>query len=382
VILWVLLPAVVLAAVFLKGFRRWLSSMAGAVWILVALAVMSVLGLAIGQGLPPQAYTDRYGDVVGAMIYRAGFAEIFTSWYFLGLAAVLALSLVACSFGRLVRMARVGGRGWLSRAGSLTIHLSLVVILAGAVVTGAFGFRYSAPYYLAAGDEMDVEEGGFTVRVDAASTEFTPNGMVSEYYSDVTVIEEGKEVLSQRIEVNHPLIMNGVGLYQSEMLPSATSVKEVLLGVILRTEDGEEPLATIPVPFQEEYTIPGTDVTLEVLEFLSDFTYDIETRTAHLASLGHRNPAVLVRVSKAGEVVADRWVFADTQVHRDDSGLPCRLFLLDYLPDFEHGITRFEFSHQPGTPLLFVGFAAMSLGLALTFWTRGERVGERADGER
>ncbi|MCK4915792.1 MAG: hypothetical protein KAS89_06450, partial [Candidatus Eisenbacteria sp.] len=61
------------------------------------------------------------------------------------------------------------------------------------------------------------------------------------------------------------------------------------------------------------------------------------------------------------------------QTHRSDAGLPCRIFLFSYLPDYERGLTRFELSRQPGTPLLFIGFAAMSLGLCLTFWTRTGR---------
>ena len=375
-----MVAAVVIPAVFLKKFRRWLSSMTGAVWILVVLAVMSLLGVSIGQGLPPDAYTDRYGQVLGSFVYRSGLSEIFTSWYFLLFAAVLAVSLIACSFGRLKKLAAVRGRGRASRVGSLLLHVSMVVILAGGVVTGVFGFRYAAPVYLSAGDEMVVEEGGFTIRVNAASTEFSDEGTVSEYFSDVVVIEDGEEVLSRRIEVNRPLIHNGVGLYQNEMLPSATSVREVLFGIVIVSEDGESPLSTITVPFNEEFEVPGTDISLKVLEFLADFTYDIESGTASLVSISHRNPAVLVRISEAGSVIDDRWIFADVQTHRSDAGLPCRIFLFNYLPDYERGLTRFELSHQPGTPLLFVGFAAMSLGLCLTFWTRTGR--KEADAPR
>jgi hypothetical protein len=371
--LWLVVAAVLVPAVFLKKFRRWLSSMTGAVWILVVLAVMSLLGVTIGQNLPPDAYTDRYGQALGSFVYRSGLSDIFTSWYFLLFAAVLAASLVACSFGRLKRLATAPGRGRAPRVGSLLLHVSMVVILAGGVVTAVFGFRYAAPVYLSAGDEMVVEEGDFTIRVKAASTEFSDEGVVSEYFSDVVVIEDGEEILSRRIEVNKPLIHNGVGLYQNEMLPSATSVREVLFGIVIVTEDGESPLSTITVPFEEEFEVPGTDISLKVLEFLADFTYDIESGTASLVSISHRNPAVLVRISEAGSVIDDRWIFADVQTHRSDEGLPCRLFLFNYLPDYERGLTRFELSRQPGTPLLFIGFAAMSLGLFLTFWTRTGR---------
>jgi cytochrome c biogenesis protein len=227
---------------------------------------------------------------------------------------------------------------------------------------------------------MEVPEAGFSVRVDKASTVFSPEGMVSEYFSDVTVIEDGREVATHHIEVNHPLKYHGVGIYQYEMLPSATSVDTVLLGISMCTPDGEGPLRQLVLPYNEDYTIPGTDVSLKVLEFLADFTYDIERRTAELVSVRHRNPAVLVQISEADSVVAARWVFADVQTHRDDTGLPCRVFLLDYAPDFKNGLTRFEISRQPGTPLVYLGFAAMSLGLVLTFWMGGGRSGGEPTG--
>ncbi|MBN2564773.1 MAG: cytochrome c biogenesis protein ResB [Candidatus Eisenbacteria bacterium] len=367
--IWLVLLAIVLIALLLRGFRKWISSMAGAVSILAVVAALTLSGVLIGQNLPREAYLDRYGDAVGTFILRSGLSEVFSSWYFILLVSVLGVSLIACSFGRLRGLATVRARRRPRRVGSLILHLSLVVVLAGAVVTAIFGYRYPGTVYLGAGDTMDIPEGGFSLRVDAASTEFAENGMVSEYFSDVTVIDDGQEVMTRRIEVNHPLIYGGVGVYQHEMLPSPTSLEEVVLGISMRTKDGDGPLRHLVLPYNDDFTIPGTDVSLKVLEFLSDFTYDIERRTAVLASVRHRNPAVLVQVSEAGSVLADRWVFADVQTHRSDEGLPCRIYLLDYVPDFEHGLTRFEISHQPGTPLIYAGFAAMSLGLILAFWT-------------
>lgn len=368
--LWLVVVAAALPAILVRPFRRWLSSMAGAIWILSALTVLSLLGVMIGQNLPPEAYQTRYGATAGGLLVRSGLTDVFGSWYFLLLVSVLGVSLIACSAGRLrkIALARTGPR--VARAGLLVVHVALVVVLAAGVVTGVFGFRYVAPPYLGAGDEMVVVEGDFTIRVDAASTEFSEDGHVSEYYSDVTVLDAGREVLSQRIEVNHPLVYGGVGLYQHEMHPSPTLLDKAVLGVRVNAPEGEGPLCTYLVPFREEFAVPGTDITLKVLEFLSDFTYDIERRTAELASNRHRNPAVLVQLAQSGRVLDDLWLFADSPAHQTFEGMPCRVFLLDYVPDFSDGRTRFEVSRQPGTPLLFAGFLAMSLGLAMIFWTR------------
>ena len=251
-------------------------------------------------------------------------------------------------------------------------HASILVIVAGALWSTAASFRYPSQAYLSAGGTLDILAGGFTVRVDDAWTEVSETGMPIEYVSLVTVFENGREVRRHRIEVNHPLVHRGIGVYQLEMLPSATTVECALLDVVVPgVEGGRDGRAVrVDAPFGEETPVPGTGLSVKVVAFYADFAYDIERGTAGLRSVMHENPAVLVQVWEAGRVVGERWVFAAFAGHEGDSALPCRLFLLDYTPDFRNGLTRFEISRQPGAPLLFTGFAAMSFGLALVFWVR------------
>ncbi len=358
---------------------RWLSSMRTAVRLLVAITGLAVVGVLIGQQMPPQAYVDRYGHALGTIIFRAGLGNVFRTWYFAALAGLLTLSTVVCSLRRIAGLVRSPNRR-IRTLGSLVTHLSIALIAAGAVWTGVGGFRTAAPRYMEAGDVMDVPGGDFSIRVDAARTEFTEEGVLSEYLSDVTVLEDGVAVRRHRIEVNHPLVHHGIGVYQFEMLPSARSIDEALLGIVVpATGDDERPLhAEVPARPYERTPVPETDLSVEVLEFLADFTYDIETRTAGLASPRHENPAVFVQVWEGGRLAGEQWVFAGTPGHEAE-GMPCRLFFLDYRPDFDLGLTRFEFTRQPGTPLLFTGFAALSLGLCLTFWTRHAPPGAQGD---
>ncbi len=348
-----------------------------AVWLLIAMTALAVLGVLIGQQLPPEAYVARFGHVLGTLVFRAGLGDVFRSWYFVGLAGLLTLSTVICSFRRVARLVSVPGRR-LRTLGSLLTHLSIALIAAGSLWTAVGGFRYAASRYMEAGDVMEVPEGGFSIRVDAARTEFTDSGKRSEYLSDVTVLEDGVPVREHRIEVNEPLVHNGIGVYQFEMLPAAGSAREVLLGVIVPPpEDSLADAGAAAMPLHLEVPaapgvrvpVPETTLSVEVLEFLADFTYDIETGTAGLASPRHDNPAVFVQVWDDGRLAGEQWVFIGAVGHEAE-GIPCRLFFLDYIPDFDRGLTRFEFTRQPGTPLLFIGFAVLSLGLCLVFWTR------------
>jgi len=286
----------------------------------------------------------------------------------------LAAWVAACTWSRIVRAARVPGPGRVAKIGSLVTHVSIIVVIAGGLWMSVAGLRRAAPAYLAAGGELEVPEGGFSVRVDEAWTEFADSGMPVEYASLVTVLEDGREVRKHRIEVNQPLLHNGVGLYQLEMLPSATTVEDAVLEVVPM---GASQGVRVRAPFGQEVRVAGTALSVKVLAFYSDFTYDIERRTAALKSIRHENPAVLVQVGEAGEVVGERWVFAAFPGHEGDTTLPCRLFLADYTPDYRHGLTRFEISRQPGAPLLYAGFVAMSVGLALVFWFRVPLAGAR-----
>ncbi len=375
------LAVAAVVALSLRGVRVWLSRTGTAVAVLAITVVLVAVGVFVGQNLPAEAYADRYGPTLGPLLVQLGLSSVFTSWYFLLAVTVFALSILACTFGRIARLVRAG-RGRLSRIGSLVTHLALVVIIAGGIVTAIGGFRRPADRYVAAGGEIAVPEGGFTLRVDEARTEHTDEGVVSEYVSAVTVIEDGREVRTHRIEVNNPLVHRGIGVYQYEMLPAAESVDEVVLGVICADENGEEWIQELVLPFGEDVAVPGTSLSMKAVEFLSHFSYDIDRGTAVLVSVGHENPAVLVQVSEAGRVLGERWGFAGVRGHESGAGLPCRFFLIDYWPDFENGLTRFEFTRQPGTPLLYVGFGALSLGLILTFWVRMPGAGPPRRDER
>ncbi len=348
-----------------------------AVGLLIAMTALAVLGVLIGQQLPPEAYVERFGHAIGTLVFRTGLGNVFRTWYFIALAGLLTLSTVVCSLKRIATLITSPKRR-LRAFGSLITHLSIALIAAGGVWTAVGGFRQAAPRYMEAGDIMDVPEGGFSIRVDAARTEFTDDGVLSEYLSEVTVLEDGVEVRQHRIEVNEPLVHNGIGVYQFEMLPAASSAREVLLGVVIPPSTdtpgggGEAAMPLhleVPAALYERVQVLDTGIAVEVLEFLSDFTYDIETRTAGLASPRHDNPAVFVQVWENNRLAGEQWVFIGAAGHEAE-GIPCRLFFLDYIPDFDRGLTRFEFTRQPGTPLLFFGFAALSLGLCLVFWTR------------
>lgn len=126
--------------------------------------------------------------------------------------------------------------GW-TRFGVYVVHSSILIILIGAIIGSprVSNSLLRNPYFAFKGgvnipesQQSDVIYSfltqkplplGFTVRCDSFKIDYYPNGMPKDYVSVLTVLEDGKEVLTKVVEVNEPLIYKGVTFYQSSYQP-------------------------------------------------------------------------------------------------------------------------------------------------------------------
>ena len=113
-------------------------------------------------------------------------------------------------------------KGAFSRFGVFLIHGSIIIIAAGAVIGNFFGFE--AYMNLAEGQtkrEAELRRGTgaiilpFDLRLDRFVIKFYRNGAISEFRSEVSIIEKGRQVGQASIMVNHPLTYRGLTFYQS-----------------------------------------------------------------------------------------------------------------------------------------------------------------------
>ncbi|MFV2064322.1 MAG: cytochrome c biogenesis protein ResB, partial [Chloroflexota bacterium] len=144
---------------------------------------------------------------------------------------------------------------------SMAGHLSLVVILAGAVVGSAFGFR-DGQFMIAEGSTMPVpSSAGLSVRLDDfRDSYYVDTGGPSDYASDLVVFQDGAEVARQTVRVNEPLRYENVTFYQSFygtaaiMRVSDASGRELHAeGVPLawNADDGARKMGTFVLPDQD-----------------------------------------------------------------------------------------------------------------------------------
>lgn len=99
--------------------------------------------------------------------------------------------------------------------GTVIAHLSLVLILIGALVGSSLGFRNTG-LAVSVGSRVDVGNGtGLSVEARNFTDSYYTNGSPSDYASDLVLYRDGKQIDAATIRVNQPLRAGDVTFYQS-----------------------------------------------------------------------------------------------------------------------------------------------------------------------
>ncbi|MBN2299128.1 MAG: cytochrome c biogenesis protein ResB, partial [Deltaproteobacteria bacterium] len=113
--------------------------------------------------------------------------------------------------------------GRYSRSGMFLVHISILFILCGALIGALWGF--SGQMNIAEGAKSDTvrlfnakvpdKTLDFDVVCNDFNVDFYKTGMPKEYKTDLTIREDGRDVLTGSITVNHPLVYRGLKLCQA-----------------------------------------------------------------------------------------------------------------------------------------------------------------------
>jgi cytochrome c biogenesis protein len=280
-----------------------------AIFTLFTLSITAIIGTVIPQGENAAFYVKNYGAKTAQFFQILDIGDMYNSWWFLTLLGVLTANLIVCSFERIPRVWGIiqadnlalsaeriekmaGSRSWTlppgqlqqlsfekiltdhgwpatsrrettgtchfsqrgrwSRLGVYIVHGSILVIFIGAAVGEFFGYKGTVmlPELVTAGQIFATKTRqpiplGFEVRCDSFIVEFYDNGMPKTYRSQLTIIEEGKEVLTRDIEVNTPLTYRGITFYQS----SYQGYQDFIVRI---QKIGDEQSGLFNLPFQQQ----------------------------------------------------------------------------------------------------------------------------------
>jgi cytochrome c biogenesis protein len=261
-----------------------------------------------------------------------------------------------------------------TRLGVYIVHLSILIILAGAII-GIF-FGYNAFLNLPEGETSSVsykDRGveiplGFDLRCDNFEVEYYPNTeMPKAYKSWLTVLKNGQEVMKKTIVVNDPLKFDGVTFYQSSfgMHPEGFARGVVILKAA--SKEGEAQQFNLKVG--HKFTIPGTALEGHVRDFSPALSFD-ESGKAFTFAEQMVNPAIYVDFSDKGVQKYSGWLmkrFPKTWDLPDGN----RVAFLDL---WGVQYTGMQVRKDPGVGIVYLGCIIMSIGLYMTFFMSHRRI--------
>ena len=320
-----------------KGVFKLLSSMKTGLFLLLLLGAASSLGSLIPQGEVPDFYKAHYGELLGSFILLLSLNTLYSSWWFILLGAAFALNLLFCSVNRVKTLNSLRGLG------SLILHLSMLIIFAGSLVSGVLG--KDEYIELGIGEEMNLATKGFpeyNLKVNDFQIEYYDTQEPKQYISDLTLAGNGKEV-NTAIRVNNPLKAEGFTIYQQSY---GWKVKGTI-----KLAGSEKSFALIN---GDEFPIKD-DILLKVI-FVPDFDPQSGTlqskspfpNNPHLAcALIHHEQMLGVEVIPQGKTL-------------EIAGYPITF------ASYQH-YTGLEVKQDPGVKIVYTGFGLMVIGFLLRY---------------
>jgi len=250
------------------------------------------------------------------------------------------------------------------------VHTSLLLIFAGGIIDGIFG--YSGFMALQNGQTSNtilLRKGGtrqlpFAVKCNGAGQENYADGSPKRWWSRLAVVENGQQVEAKEIVVNDPLIHNGLRFYQASF-GSTGKLEGLKVAVTQEAGSSRELTLAMNEPVQLD---PKTTVMLA--EYIPDFF--IRDNQIFKKSDDPVNPAFRLQVKNtATGDDAKLWMFP---AYNPAAQGEYSQYKFDFREMKMGYFTGLEVSHEPGQWLVWAGCLLMGAGLFVAFYLVHMRV--------
>ena len=266
-------------------------------------------------------------------------------------------------------------KGKISRLGAYITHISLIIIFIGALIGSFWGYKAYAqimenqsvdkaellnkPLFSKFGDSVPL---GFQVRCDKFTLKMYESGMPSDYLSDLTIIDGGKEVLKKRIRVNDPLDYNSIRFFQSSYGVSSGMAKMLLR---VTPKDGSGRIHDYPVMKGEQFQVEGTPYAIQVGEMSPDVVIGPNNQLIAQSDQFKGRGAAVIKVVSNGEIV-DQAVILNEAPESQPQKSPFTIQIMDYRGPFYTGL---QVTYDPGVWIVWLGCTFMVVGTLVAFMT-------------
>lgn len=384
-----------------------------AIGLLLAIAVLSATGTVIEQEETAAFYQAHYpehpalfGFLTWRVILNLGLDHVYRTPWFLAILILFGSSLIACSFTRQWPMLKVARRwsyltrpqsfqrlpfrtylpqqslqglperlrrqgylvfqeghhlyarkGLIGRIGPILVHVSMLLILLGAIWGSIGGFKAqelipsgsvaSIQHLTGAGDLARAHLPTWQIRANRFWIDYAADGRVKQFYSDLSILDQGQEVKRQTISVNHPLSYRGVILYQADWSIDSIRIRinnspTFQIPVVpVRTEAGNKLWGAF-VPTQPDMS-QGLTLLLPDLQGTA-LLYDTE---------GQWMGSLRQGMSLALDEIAPQRFPNPLTLHLDEV----------------IGATGLQIKSDPGIPAVYLGFGLLMVGVVMSYFS-------------
>jgi cytochrome c biogenesis protein len=259
-----------------------------------------------------------------------------------------------------------GDRHQYTKMATLLTHLGLILFLLAAAVTSRFGEELGL--VVPEGESLTVQAIGtpglLLVKNHAFDAPGFETGMPTDFTTDLSVYQDGREIARKTIRVNDPLAIAGYTFHQNGFGPAPhlrindTSGRPLWDGAVpLVDSAADSPYGILPVP--------GRDVGLQLL------LREASDGTGVVLMLPYR---VIGQDPVDGSPIVEN--FAPLALGRGETGVAHELGFSVTLAGFSE-YTLLIAKNDPGQGLIWIAFLSLITGITITFYLPRRRVWTR-----
>jgi cytochrome c biogenesis protein len=343
-----------------------------------------------------------FGFLSWKIILAIGLNHVYSTWWFLSLLILFGSSLTACTFNRQFPALKAAQRwqyyqqprqfqklafsitldnlslskiiphlqnkgykifqenqtlyarkGLIGKVGPIIVHAAMLIILGGAIWGIMTGFL--AQEMVASGDSFQVKniiEAGplakrqiptdWGIKVNRFWIEYTPDGNIDQFYSDLSVVKTtGEELDRKTIFVNQPLRYNGVTFYQTNWGIAGVKVQ------INNSPIFQLPMAPLNTANGGKLWGTWIPTKTDLSEGVALLVKDLQGTMILYDQQGNLFNAV-----RAGSSI-------------EINGVTLKVFELV-------GSTGLQIKADPGIPFVYLGFALLMLGVIMSYFSHSQ----------
>jgi cytochrome c biogenesis protein len=411
--------------------KTWqtIASIKTGVVLLILVVILAAAGTIVLQRPATEAdeMQTAYSPHVLRVLDALGLTDVFHAWWFLGLMALVSLSIVAASVDRFPNSWRFFSRPYkypdetfrranrtqktiaiddeeaglvaaeralhslgfkpervvhedhfslfaersrISEMAIYIVHASLLLIFFGTIVDGLWGWRGTINLNEGQTSNLiELHDGTtrtlpFAIRCDSAGQDNYQDGTPKKWWSKLAVVADGQDVLKKEIVVNDPLLYKGVRFYQSSYGPNGKVDK---LALVASPANGSGQPQEIGMKVNDVVAL-DPDTSVRFAEFIPD--YAVRDGQVYRKSNDLENPAahLIVTAKSSGKDTSgkdyDVW-FPPMEGVADNSKSPWQFRVTDLKMGHFTGL---QISHEPGQFGVWAGVVLLGVGLTFVFY--------------